>query len=110
MHVPVVNTFADSGTWNIKDLDTGNFVAKVHVELAATDVAGGRSYVIHWALVKNAIADQGWGIYSKPGNNRQWKWESTAETLANFVSWVSDQNRKPNLRYVVQGTREQDAL
>ena len=105
-----VNTYLDSGTWNIKDVDTGNLVAKVHVEPAATDAAGGRSYIIHWALVKSTISDSGWGVYSKPTNNKQWKWESTGETLANFVAWTNDSNRKPNLRYVVQGTREQDAL
>jgi hypothetical protein len=105
-----VNTFMDSGTWNIKDVDSGNLVAKVHVEIAATDVAGGRSYIVHWALVKSAISDAGWGVYVKPANNKQWKWETTNETLANFVAWTNDANRKPNLRYVIQGTREQDVL
>lgn len=105
------NSFWDNGTYNVKDIDTGNFVGKVHVENAATDIAGGRGYVVHYALVKSN-PESGWGVYAKPTQqgNKSFKYEPTGESLAQFLAWVNDTGRKPNLRYIFQGVREKDAL
>lgn len=105
-------SFMDSGTFNLRDVDNNVLVAKVHVETAEADVAGGRSFVMHWAIAKANAVDNGWGIWSKPTlqANKSWKWEPTTETLAQFLTWMHDGNRKPKLRYMVQSTREQDGV
>lgn len=105
-------SFIDEGSWNLRDTTLNKLVAKVHVETPQGDVGGGRTYVIHTALVKSAIGDSGWDVYTKPtaSNNRQFKWEATNETFAQFQAWVNDNTRKSSLRYVHQGIREQDSL
>lgn len=103
---------SDAGTFNIRDLDTNLLVAKVHVEAAAADAAGGRGFVVHWAMVKASTGDAGWGVWAKPtqNNNKQWKWEGTGETLAQFLTWMHLSTRKGNLRYMFQGSRELDVI
>ncbi|MDP2305170.1 MAG: hypothetical protein Q8P18_04005 [Pseudomonadota bacterium] len=105
-------SFNDPGTFNIRDLDTGLLVAKLHVEVPAADVAGGRGYLMHWAMVKASTGDAGWGVWARPtqGNNKQWQWEGTGETFAQFLTWMHLSTRKGNLRYLVQGAREQDII
>lgn len=105
-----VPSFADNGTYNLRDLESDVLVGKVHVEVAADDVAGGRGYIIHWALAKSSTGISGWGTYSKPtqSNNRSLKWEGSGESLTTFLNWVA--SNKNNLRYVMSGMREQDVV
>ncbi len=107
-----VPSFSDTGTFNIRDVDNDVLVAKVHVETAAADVAGGCTFVIHWAIAKSSTGDTGWGVWSKPtmGSNKSWRWEPSNESLSDFVTWVHTTTRKPNLRYVVQSVREQGGI
>lgn len=103
-------SFTDPGTYNLRDVDTGLLVAKIHVEAAATDVAGGRAYIVHYALVKSSLGESGWGVYARPTQqtNKNFRWEGTGETLATFVTWLT--TRKVNIRYVSAGHRELDAV
>jgi hypothetical protein len=103
-------SFSDPGTYNLRDEGTNTLVGKIHVEAAATDVAGGRAYIIHYALVKSSTGDAGWGVYARPtqGANKGFTWEPTGETLTQFTSWVT--TKKTFLRYISMGSREQDAV
>ncbi|MDP2314501.1 MAG: hypothetical protein Q8P41_16480 [Pseudomonadota bacterium] len=105
-----IPSFNDPGTYNVRDLDTGLLVGKVHVEPPNVDAAGGRGNVVHWAIIKSSIGDQNWGVWAKPNqqNGKQWKWEGTGESLATFLGWMN--TNKGNVRYVFQGTREQDVV
>ncbi len=104
-------SFYDTGSYNLKDILDGKFVGKVHVESPPSDAGGGRSYVMHYALVKSS-PETGWAVYTKPTQAaaREFKWEGTGETLAQFLSWMNDSSRRANLRYVITTVREQDTI
>ncbi|MES2643728.1 MAG: hypothetical protein V4850_29850 [Myxococcota bacterium] len=99
-------SYTDPGTYNLRDLDTGLLVAKVHVEMSAADVAGGRGFIVHWAILKSASG--GWGAWVKATQQvpKSFKWEGTGETLQQFLGWMHAPERKDNIRYMFQGTRE----
>lgn len=105
-------SFIDNGTYNLRDLGTNVLVGKVHVEPSAADAAGGRGYIMHYALLKVDPSEAGWGIYVKPTQNIQksYRWEGTGETLAQFLNWMGDATRKSKIRYTVTGMREQDVV
>lgn len=105
-------SFLDQGTYNLKDIDTGLFVGKVHVEAPAADLVGGRGHVMHWALVKSPTGESGWGVWVKPTQQlpKQVKFEGTGETLAQFIGWMHAPDRKGDIRYLFQGTREIDFI
>lgn len=107
-----VPSFVDTGGWNIRDIDTNKLVAKVHVEEAAIDAAGGRTFVIHWGIAKSNTGDSGWGVWTKPtqNGNKSWRWEPTGESLQQFMDWMHLGTRKGALRYLVQGSREVDII
>lgn len=105
-------SLCDGGTFNIRDIDTNLLVAKVHVEPPAAEAAGGRGYVMHWALVKSPTGDSGWGVWARPTQlvAKPLKWEGTGETLTQFLTWMHLSTRKEHLRYLFQGTRELDII
>ena len=109
MNVP---SFLDPGTYNLRDLDTDLIVAKVNVEAGGADIAGGRGYLVHWAIIKTSTGESGFGVCAKPTvqNNKSWKWEGTNETLAQFATWMHESSRKSKIRYLMQGCREQDGV
>lgn len=103
-------SFSDPGTYNLRDVAANVLVGKIHVEVAATDLAGGRAYILHQALVKSSTGDPGWGVYARPTQqaNKTFQWEPTGETLAAFAGWVA--SKKTFLRYVSMGTHELDVV
>ena len=110
--MPNVPAFMETGTFNLRDLDTDLIVGKVHVEPGASDAAGGRGFVVHWAIIKVSTGETGFGVWSKPTktNNKRWKWEGSDETLTDFLNWMQDSSRKAKIRYLIQGCREQDGV